>query len=569
MAKSYSNAAFYYISEGYQTSGKTLMGRQSAGEGFLKSYVKYSEADQFYCYGPNQAHFQQFRQLVEENVGTKTGCSFIPFDQFQRLQEVGCLFMPGPNISQNVWVRRTLNSRAYSICGVTHTTATERVMDAMGSLLIDPVQSWDAIVCTSVAVKKTFKRVLHEYADYLEERIGLRPDMPVQLPIIPLGVDCEQYFTDKEHLDRTHWRNKLEISNDDIVILYMGRLSFNAKAHPLPMFLALEEVVRKTQKNIVLILTGWFDPPASEEIWKQDVNKFCPSVKVIFLDGRQADVRREIWSAADIFTSLSDNIQETFGLTPVEAMAAGLPLVVTDWDGYRDTVRHGIDGFRVPVTMPEPGMGEDLAIRFANHVDNYGRYCGTVSQMTSVDIHGCIVAFTRLVEDQELRQRMGNAGRQRALTEYDWSNVVRQYQELWKELEQRRLRDVETVPRRKGKPAMPLRIDPFTLFQEYPSSHIKDDSTVVLLGGRNARWLSRITSSVMNSFVMNDNSLILSLAEQESVIGYLKNHKEATVLSITQLFPERHATVVKRTIGSMAKNGTIAIYDTKGINIEE
>ena len=29
-------------------------------------------------------------------------------------------------------------------------------------------------------------------------------------------------------------------------------------------------------------------------------------------------------------------------------MAAGVPLVVSDWNGYRDLVRNGIDGFRVP-----------------------------------------------------------------------------------------------------------------------------------------------------------------------------------------------------------------------------
>jgi len=32
-------------------------------------------------------------------------------------------------------------------------------------------------------------------------------------------------------------------------------------------------------------------------------------------------------------------------------MAAGLPCVVTDWDGYKDTVRHGEDGFRVGVPL--------------------------------------------------------------------------------------------------------------------------------------------------------------------------------------------------------------------------
>ena len=47
------------------------------------------------------------------------------------------------------------------------------------------------------------------------------------------------------------------------------------------------------------------------------------------------------------FVSLSDNIQETFGITPIEGMASGLPVLVTEWDGYKSTVRDGVDGYVV------------------------------------------------------------------------------------------------------------------------------------------------------------------------------------------------------------------------------
>ena len=77
-------------------------------------------------------------------------------------------------------------------------------------------------------------------------------------------------------------------------------------------------------------------------------------MRVVVLNGQDSQQRKTAWASADIFCSLSDNIQESFGLTPVEAMAAGLPCVVSDWDGYRDTVRHGEDGFRVDTAMPAP-----------------------------------------------------------------------------------------------------------------------------------------------------------------------------------------------------------------------
>jgi len=557
------NAAFYYIAEGYDTKGKALMGRQSAGEGFFKGYAKHAGVDTFYCYGPEVQQFGHFQQSLTQGAGSEKNSVFIPFAEFSRLQEVGCLFLPGPNLSDDAWVRRSFDSRAYSLCGVTHTTATQRIMDSFGALLVDPVQSWDAVVCTSTVVKKTLERVVDEYASYLEERMGVRPQLPVQLPVIPLGVDCDRFDVADKDSRRTLWREKLGIGVEDIAVLYMGRLNFNAKAHPLPMFLALEEAARRTGKKVWLLLTGWFDPPVGEALWREDAKKFCPSVQTVFLDGRQEDVRWNIWHAADIFTSLSDNIQETFGLTPIEAMAAGLPVVVSDWDGYRDTVRHGIDGFRIPVWMPEPGSGEELAVRFANKVDLYGKYCGTVSQMTNVGIGECIMTYCRLIQDQELRSKMGEAGRQRARAQYDWSIIVNTYQELWQELATRRSRDSENAPRSKGKVAMPLRQDPFTLFQEYPSHLVTGECLVTLQGGRIRGWWEKIVSSPMNRFLLTENRLLLTKEEQTKLLAHLLARQTATVTELTALFPPQRQSVVQHTLAWMAKTGMVGMSEAK------
>ena len=60
------------------------------------------------------------------------------------------------------------------------------------------------------------------------------------------------------------------------------------------------------------------------------------------------ELKRQALSSADIALSLVDNTQETFGLAVAEAMAAGLPVVASNWNGYRDLVRHGVDGYLVP-----------------------------------------------------------------------------------------------------------------------------------------------------------------------------------------------------------------------------
>ena len=65
------------------------------------------------------------------------------------------------------------------------------------------------------------------------------------------------------------------------------------------------------------------------------------------------DIKRKALIACDLVLSLVDNIQETFGLSIAEAMAAGRPVVASDWDGYRDLIRNGIDGYLFPSCWDE------------------------------------------------------------------------------------------------------------------------------------------------------------------------------------------------------------------------
>ena len=85
------------------------------------------------------------------------------------------------------------------------------------------------------------------------------------------------------------------------------------------MYLALERLANR--HRVVLVECGWAANDQIVQAFADASAKLCPSVRSIVLDGREPDLRTRAWASADVFCSLSDNIQETFGLTPIEAMA--------------------------------------------------------------------------------------------------------------------------------------------------------------------------------------------------------------------------------------------------------
>jgi glycosyltransferase involved in cell wall biosynthesis len=82
--------------------------------------------------------------------------------------------------------------------------------------------------------------------------------------------------------------------------------------------------------------------------------------------------------------------QESFGVAVVEAMACGLPVVVSDAGGLPDVVQHEVNGLVVPVG----------------------------------DVAALAQALQRLIEGPVLRQRLANAARDHAVAQYHWPACV-------------------------------------------------------------------------------------------------------------------------------------------------
>jgi glycosyltransferase involved in cell wall biosynthesis len=438
------------------------------------------------------------------------------------------------------------------MCGITHTTATETIMRNLAEYFTGPLHDFDTLICTSSAVRDSVDTQLEGIGEHMAAEYGprRRHTLP-QRVTIPLGINVDDFNTSGEQ--RRAWRERLGIPADALVALYVGRFNVRAKMNPALMALALEGAAKRIGRKIWWVNSGWAGGDAKNETaFHEPVRALCPSVEYRHLDGRPADVRFSIWSVADLFISFSDNIQETFGLTPVEAMAAGLPCVVSDWDGYRDTVRDGEDGIRVPTYMPAPGDGRDLAYSFQTHVLSYDNYVGATGQLTAVDLRAATDAIVALAEDAALRGRLGASARRRAQETFDWSVIIPQYQALWAEQNARRLATRPTAPVLDN----PLRPDPFLLFRGYPTKALRDDWRVELPEGASWAQAERVLSSPLAIYSSFNRP---TPEEARAVFEQLAEKGPSTVAKLAELAAPGRWPFLRRGILWMARYGTVVI----------
>lgn len=491
--------AIDYEPSWFSTAGRRLMGANAASEALLRAVLTHGELTAVAGFVRNIEGREAFAaratefapQLPRELLSQATPAA---------LQNYDILLRSDPLLPQRAWQRRTIDNAGWSLCGLTHTTCSLGSLEGLRDLVTAPLEPWDALICTSQSVKTTVERVTASWGDYLAERGGgvWRPRL--EMPIIPLGVDVDAFAREAASpLARRTQRAALGIADDALVFLYLGRLSFHAKAHPFPMYTALERAARHTGRKVHLIQAGWSDTDALGATITKGAAEFAPGVRTSFVDGRRTDVRRQIWAAADVFISLVDNIQETFGLTPLEAMASGLPVIVTDWDGYRETVRPEVDGLLVRTLTPPPGAGRELMDWHLVGLHDYDYYIGSVSQTIAVDVEAATAACVRMIESPELRRRCGAAGQTRARETFNWPVIVKAYRELWAELVRRR----KAAPAEIGRSA-PWAEDPFAVFRHYPTQRL-DAATMFRLtvAGETAAKSAAVLQSLLQHALLN------------------------------------------------------------------
>ena len=499
------SAALHNELDTYRSPGRLPIGRVSAGAGFLRAFVRYAEVDTVVGYVRAPQLAEDFAEQIARIDAHKACCTILPHE-VSRLRQIGCIYSPGPASGHLAQMRLAVDSRSWSLCGSTFTLSSKRVMKMVASSLVDPVESWDAVVCISQVARTVMETMFARQEEYLWWRLGARTFVRPQLPVIPLGVHIDDFATLRTAQSIAAARARLGVEDDDIAVLFFGRLSFHAKAHPWQMMRAIQDVAMKTGKRIHLVMCGVYATELMQKATVQCIHACAPDIRIHTLNGKNDDDCATAWCCADIFCSLSDNIQETQGLTPIEAMASGLPVVVTDWNGYKETVRDGVDGFRIPTVLPASPAGVDFATNHSQGVGSYDLYIGRAALMCAVDPRRLRAALRNLVLNKSLREKMGRAGARRAREVYDWRLIIKQYQQLWGELAQRRraawsgkaAQQYRGFPRHRH----PQFLDPFALFESYPTWQLHEDMHVSLIGAPDT--LRRIYKLSVVSFAGTD-----------------------------------------------------------------
>jgi len=249
----------------------------------------------------------------------------------------------------------------------------------------NPLVRYPLVLAEHFASKITKKIIcVSKYDKELALRFHVAPEK--KLVIIHNGMDPHPYLNS----DGSKIRTFLGLNKKDVLITMVARFVPQKDHNTLLQALNL---ISNNQYKYKVAFVG---DGERKSLLRQEVEKLGLNERVIFL-GERRDVP-EILAASDIFV-LSSN-WEGLPRSIIEAMMAGLPVVATKVGGIPELVEDGVTGFLVPPKDPR-ALAE---------------------------------ALQKLIENPDLRRRMGEAGRKKALREFTLDRMLHETERVYREI---------------------------------------------------------------------------------------------------------------------------------------
>ena len=202
-------------------------------------------------------------------------------------------------------------------------------------------------------------RVIAECPQDEQDLLTLYEADPRRISMIPCGVDT----TSLRPVPRRRARSIVGLKQNEHVVLQLGRI--------VPRK-GIDNVIRGVARlrdlhgvECTLVVVGG-DSDAPDPISTPEIARLMAvaeregvAKQVHFVGRRGRDLLRYYYSAADVFVTTP--WYEPFGLTPLESMACGTPVIGADVGGIRYTVCDGVTGYLIPPNDPD-SLAERLAL---------------------------------------------------------------------------------------------------------------------------------------------------------------------------------------------------------------
>lgn len=226
--------------------------------------------------------------------------------------------------------------------------------------------------------------ITRELAEYDAADAIVVPSEIARQTFISRGVPANKVFVNHLGVDTSQFSPPATPRDNKIpVILFVGMLS--ARKGTAALLEAFAQIDRRAE----LVCVGPVDPNF------QKVLNRLPSSNVTLLGSVSRSDVHDTYRSADIFCLPS--VEEGFGMVVLEAMASGLPVVLSDQVGAADLIEPGIDGLVVPM--------------------------GNVPALAD--------ALTALASDAGTRRRMGVAAAKKARTSQSWEGYIDRTVEIY------------------------------------------------------------------------------------------------------------------------------------------
>lgn len=214
--------------------------------------------------------------------------------------------------------------------------------------------------------------------------------------VVPNGLDLDEY---RSLPARGGFRRRCRIGADVPLVLFLGRLNFKKGIDLLiPAFAQIVQEMPSARLAIVGPDNEGYE--AKIQGW---VSELSVENEVVIVDYLEGEGVLEAYVDADVFVLSS--YTENFGLTVIEAMACECPVIVSD------------------------------QVNICKDVDDAG--AGIVTNLDPLQI---AAAIGRIIEDKELSERMGKAGRELVAKRFDWRPLTALFSGVYEQiLDERRV----------------------------------------------------------------------------------------------------------------------------------